>query len=275
MREHSIVRNPLTVIAIFAGIAEVSGTTVLPILDKSLQATFMWFVMGFPCALVGFFFVTLIFKHEVLYAPSDFRDDSSFLSARVRSAARDEKRKEDLAFVESEIERGARVSGVGTVTPAAAPGAPKRTLDVAQLKRTARGTYFLAERMVMDELEKEMRGRFSFESVVRTGKGLHVFDATVADGAKLTAIEIKYFSSSEVNASVVRNLLQRANEFYTTMSASEQSGFRLLFAIATDAPESEQQLIRDRVAEMAAHYSVPVDVRVFDMKELEGKLDRK
>ncbi len=75
------ISNPLTVIAIFAGITEVGATTVLPFLPPASQAVYMWFVILFPCALVALFFGTLNFNHRVLYAPSDYRDDQSFLAA--------------------------------------------------------------------------------------------------------------------------------------------------------------------------------------------------
>ncbi len=75
------VSNPLTVIAIFAGITEVGGTIVLPFLATANQSTYMWFLIVFPGALVLLFFATLNFNHRVLYAPSDYRADSSFLAA--------------------------------------------------------------------------------------------------------------------------------------------------------------------------------------------------
>lgn len=75
------VSNPLTVIAIFAAIAEVSGTVVLPFVSEANQGSFLWFLVIFPTALVLLFFLTLNFNHRVLYAPSDYREDSSFLAA--------------------------------------------------------------------------------------------------------------------------------------------------------------------------------------------------
>jgi predicted MarR family transcription regulator len=77
------VNNPLTIIAIFAALAEIAGTVALATVDKSLQGTFVWFVMGFPVLLVGAFFATLNFNPRVLYAPSDFRDEENFLSTLV------------------------------------------------------------------------------------------------------------------------------------------------------------------------------------------------
>ena len=75
------VGNPLTVIAMFAALAEVSGTAVLPFLAPQAQGLFVWFVMGFPILLVLLFFGTLNFNHRVLYAPTDYREDKSFLAA--------------------------------------------------------------------------------------------------------------------------------------------------------------------------------------------------
>lgn len=72
------VKNPLTIIAIFAGLAEVCGTLVLPLLEPEVQKTFVYFLMGFPSLLIISFFTILWFKHDVLYAPSDFRSDESF-----------------------------------------------------------------------------------------------------------------------------------------------------------------------------------------------------
>ncbi len=73
------VSNPLTIIALFAALAEVAGTVSLKFLDPSLQKIFIWFVMGFPTLIVVAFFLVLIFKREVLYGPGDFREDKSFL----------------------------------------------------------------------------------------------------------------------------------------------------------------------------------------------------
>lgn len=73
------ISNPLTIIAIFAALAEVAGASTLFALGADLQGIFIWFVMGFPSMLVCLFFLTLNFNPRVLYAPSDFRDEGNFL----------------------------------------------------------------------------------------------------------------------------------------------------------------------------------------------------
>jgi hypothetical protein len=81
------IQNPLTIIAIFAGLAEIAGTVALTAVSKEVQPIFIWFVMGFPTLLVVAFFATLNFNPKVLYAPSDFRTDDNFL--RVLSGGRE------------------------------------------------------------------------------------------------------------------------------------------------------------------------------------------
>ncbi len=73
------VSNPLTIIALFAALAEVAGTVSLKFLTSELQAIFIWFVMGFPILLVGLFFYVLITNPKVLYGPGDYRGDEAFL----------------------------------------------------------------------------------------------------------------------------------------------------------------------------------------------------
>ena len=79
------IKNPLTLIAVFAGLAEVAATGALPFLPDTIQQTFVWYVMLFPVLLVLAFFLTLNFNHGVLYSPSDFQDESNFLGVLTGS----------------------------------------------------------------------------------------------------------------------------------------------------------------------------------------------
>lgn len=76
----SSVKNPLTIIAMFAGLAEVSGAAVLPLLAEPNQKIYIWFLMIFPIFLVTLFFYTLHKKPESLYAPSDFEDEKNYMA---------------------------------------------------------------------------------------------------------------------------------------------------------------------------------------------------
>src|SRR5690606_11508692 len=73
------VSNPLTIIAIFSGLAEILATVALIQLPPEIQSIFVYFVMAFPTALVLLFFFVLYFKNTVLYAPSDYEDQAHYL----------------------------------------------------------------------------------------------------------------------------------------------------------------------------------------------------
>lgn len=105
------INNPLTIIAIFAALAEVAGTVALATVDKSLQPTFVWFVMLFPTIIVILFFITLNFNPKVLYAPSDFRDEANFLSIfsgqqLIQAGEKIEVNQDNFAEVKRELAQG-------------------------------------------------------------------------------------------------------------------------------------------------------------------------
>ena len=100
------VRNPLTIVAIFAALAEVAGIVALATLVGPLQTVFVWFVMGFPVLLLIAFFLTLNFNPRVLYAPSDFQDEDNFINTLMgtrRLVGDIETTAEQLDIAKSEI----------------------------------------------------------------------------------------------------------------------------------------------------------------------------
>ncbi|HDM8199279.1 TPA: ArsR family transcriptional regulator [Vibrio harveyi] len=88
------VSNPLTIVAIFAGVAEAFATGALVLLPIEIQQNFVYFVMLFPLVIVVTFFGILVTKPQVLYAPSDYSDEQNFIVAngieKVLSAKTDE-----------------------------------------------------------------------------------------------------------------------------------------------------------------------------------------
>lgn len=84
------IKNPLTIIAIFAGIAEVSGTTVLPFIAPANQLLFIYFLIVFPLLLIILFFLTLNFNNKVLYAPSDFKDEANYIKVNKYDISKQE-----------------------------------------------------------------------------------------------------------------------------------------------------------------------------------------
>lgn len=109
----SKVSNPLTIIAIFAGLAEINGTVVLALVPANIQEIFSWFIIAFPILLVVLFFATLNLNPKVIYAPSDFANEDNFMktlsysgkmfSSEQIEIVKDGKRKEEgIVLLEKE-----------------------------------------------------------------------------------------------------------------------------------------------------------------------------
>lgn len=85
------IKNPLTIIAVFSGIAEVSGTIVLPFIADENQLTFIYFLIVFPSVLIVLFFLTLNFNNKALYAPSDFSNEENYIKIFKYDESKQEK----------------------------------------------------------------------------------------------------------------------------------------------------------------------------------------
>ncbi|MFK5883030.1 MAG: hypothetical protein QM489_01670 [Candidatus Izemoplasma sp.] len=75
------VTNPLTIIAIFAGITEVMCSIALYYVSDKNEIWIIQFLVWFPLILVLLFFYTLNFNNKVLYAPSDYSNEDNFMMA--------------------------------------------------------------------------------------------------------------------------------------------------------------------------------------------------
>jgi hypothetical protein len=137
-KEMGHVKNPLTVIAIFAGIAETSGAAILPFLDKDIQGTFVWFLMFFPCLLIALFFGVLYKKHHVLYAPSDYKEDKSFVDLHFTTKVGFNILGRESPPIEALPTEAAEVRGGGEATEAAEVGEHAKEQGAVSLQPSPR-----------------------------------------------------------------------------------------------------------------------------------------
>ncbi|MGB3836256.1 hypothetical protein [Castellaniella sp.] len=75
------VKNPLTMVSVFATISEIAMAYVITTLPDKLQEIFIWFVMGFPTVLVFIFFFILYRKPAVFFSPGDYRREELYVSS--------------------------------------------------------------------------------------------------------------------------------------------------------------------------------------------------
>ena len=264
------IRNPLSVIAIFAGIAEISGTIVLPFVSPEHQGTFIWFLMLFPAVLVVLFFLTLWFNHQSLYAPSDWKDETNFFRGKARPSTAEEitlKQEEsiedatavDLETISADItENGDRRSNeVGSV-PFSAP----RSIDATR----NRLSFARAEDLLMKKLESELEGKLSRNiTFIENDSSQVVVDGVLDHEGVLTLIEALVFpngqpSRSKINSSVTRFL----NKFRSMFTGAANISSEPVVAIAGRG--------RPRwIHELSEPWNPRPIVKYYDLDELESQ----
>jgi hypothetical protein len=75
------IRTPISMIAIFAAVAEVAIIVGLTRTTGSIQDRMSWFAILYPSLLTLAFFLILYFRPAVLYSPGDYQTDANFLTS--------------------------------------------------------------------------------------------------------------------------------------------------------------------------------------------------
>lgn len=301
--KQSHIRNPLTVIAIFAGIAELSGTAVLPALEPAVQYIYVWFLMGFPTALVVLFFLVLYLKHHVLYAPSDFRDDKGWLSLAERRVYLEQR--VDRAIVEAREElsiEATEASALETSEPSGSPEDTEAPAPTAGANPTAESPYGDVRSRVREIFNqsipitrnqstdnlwvmRELAGaaleaETFFKEVIGRERGLswgsesmreHSRFDGISRGPPMVVLETQYTRHSAFGprANRLKKVLADVLSFYKSLSDSERTGFLFLYCIAYEEETfSRMAEFRTRLESLAVGLPFKTEVVLEHMSEL-------
>lgn len=279
------IKNPLTVIAIFAGTAEISGTAVLPLLGASSQETYLWFLMLFPFTLIALFFITLNWNHRVLYAPSDFQDEDNFVNILKKQSY-----KETLESIEEDIndtntleneaeeskineEKTIAFSTEGKLSISTKNERLERDKITQNIVRQQMQEYKIAERLVLEKLEKELNVTIENDMKMEIGNSNFRFDGIIHKGTTLTAIEVKYMRKRNAwNMSQWYRIIHHFQELYNNLSDVQKKNFSIIFAVVTDENiEDLQKYIQNKFKD----FIFPIAIQVYDFDSLVNEMAKK
>lgn len=257
--QHPIIKNPLTVIAIFSGLAEVSGTGVLPFIAPENQYVYIWFLMLFPSLLVIAFFLSLNFNPGSLYAPSDYKNEENFFRNRFRMATPEE-REEKLAGEISNVDVEESDSTTGPTQPNQVP---------ERIDRLAK--YYFSEKLALNRLSRELGLSFSEERAYEMPSGdSFLFDGVARIGNTIHVAEIKLINNLlMLNTKVIDAFLFRMESFSEYLSAHEHN---LRIHLVLVSSNDSFDMIRQTVSKTISKYKVPVDLHIYTMPELLAQL---
>lgn len=300
------VKNPLTVIAIFAGIAEISGTAVLPLIAPDNQALYIWFLMLFPFALISLFFLTLNFNHRVLYAPSDFRDEDNFVNILKKSTYSEvleyKEKETDAVVLEEVVESLSPQIQIDAITQPAEPAnsdtasAPRPSieqwvtsaetalleLDTAttrpqrnqidliarQISERRMRDARLAEKLALESLEKELGVSIDREMKIESGHSRFHFDGIARRGSSLTAIEVKYFRTRR-SAPMNMSMWQELRRSLETLfqSLSEEQRRDFSFVLVL-VSDNDADEVKRMAEKRLSDLPFPIAIKLYDFDAL-------
>jgi len=264
------IKNPLTIIAIFAGIAEISGTIILPLLSAQIQETYVWFLILFPCLLVMLFFAVLLIKPYVLYAPSDYKDDKSFTDFFKDEPVN--RRMEKLAEETNEVET--------TVTPqksnqeSVVDKTSKIPLTVIH-ERDIRAKIILSEEFAISKLSKDIGVEFKRNLTLKDDPNIR-FDAIGFSSGFVHVVEVKFSSGKMLSEKTLLNSFDKVQSVLRISPKSVKDNLQYIFAVIVDTNDvSQLSNIKEQITIFSRKYDFRINIHVYSFNELEKEFTAK
>jgi hypothetical protein len=281
------VKNPLSVIAIFAGIAEISGAAVLPHISPENQQLYIWFLMSFPFALIILFFITLNWNYKVLYAPSDFQNEENFVNLQKASFSETLSKLKDEVFEETDEEND-DLTANSIPEPTVSVNDFKETVSKSELKlevgqfstkeereeqrqivrklnRLRMREERAVERLLLDRIQNDLNVIIERDMKYESAGRRTMFDGVIRNGNNITAIEARRMNKNTVSVSYWMHIERRYNDFYSSLNESEKKEFSLIYSVVTDENVSElTQYLERKLTKLI----FPVTIKVYDFDEI-------
>lgn len=273
MKTITTVKNPLTVIAIFAGLAEVAGTVVLPFVAVTNQLVYIWFLMLFPTLLVIFFFLTLNYNSRVLYAPSDFRDESNYMEI-FRPSSTTERLVKLEAEVQESIDEGDETHDEEADNIEQNAYNIEKNVDLSQnaifgrMANDPKSKYILAENLVIDRLSYEFKMPARREMALNGNYGIsYLFDAIFNHKSGPILVEIKLLPEK----AYIRRLsetLRKIEQAVLAIPDYLRLNVRVLLVLVHEQSNIDAVRIKNQINQIVNSCSVQVEIRMYNLKVL-------
>lgn len=232
----SHVKNPLTIIAIFAGISEISATAVLPFISESIQKIFIWFIILFPFFLLVLFFITLWTKHHVLYAPSDFSSDENFLKVIPSTG---QEIKEKLIEETNDLKE---ISQKSVSTTDEVAESIKYNYNEPGFDTSAHENFALAEQLYLNTLRDKYGKKLGLQSTIQSRNMKIRVDGLYKEDDHWYLHEIKYFSSENIQMNGIGKNINNFIKFRSSSTLNKKLTYHI--HIVTPVNKKSREIIK-------------------------------
>lgn len=278
------IKNPLTVIAMFAAIAEISGTGVLPFIEPENQGIYIWFLIFFPVFLVGTFFLTLNFNHKVLYAPSDYKNEDNFFKSFGKATTQEKEEKlreeveevgeapEDSSSAEHDVPNNAESDPAEPESKAALLGGTATFVTNSERHADLMANVSLAEKLSIIKLSKDLGLEFRTDVRFETPSNRKIiFDGLALVKDKIHAVEVKLFRNEHINLSRMDKVLLEAEIMASQMKGIYSKELVIHFMAVIDNSTVDTNKVREQLARYLDRYNVKVKLHVVKLNDLKNE----
>lgn len=261
----------------FAAIAEISGTTILPFIEPENQSVYVWFLMLFPVLLVGAFFWTLNFNHKVLYAPSDYKDERNFIDpyGKASPEEQDKKLRDEVQELEAETpeENQNQDDNFDGKNTASTKDENTFTRINAFRYRRLMADVTLAEKLAVNRLSKELA--LNFKTDVRIDlpdlRRAVVYDALGINDKEVHAVEVKLFKAKRVDPHRFADALEQSEAASRRFEKFDSRDFTLHIFAVMDTSDVEIAILENTLGSFANRYKVKVKIHVTTLNDLQNE----
>jgi len=220
------VRNPLGIIALFISLIYGFASLVITVGGKTLEHNeripIIYFLILFPVIVLGAFLWLVVKHHKKLYAPSDYRDDKSFLETIDRDNYNKKLKNEYEEMMQAEellnSEKYSKMTRLDM-----------QTIQFDDFKKK----YLLVENLALNYIER-LYSLPVYRNVRIKGIRQFIFDGILVKEDEVIIIEVKFIKDLKRLDLIARQLLNRMVEqlaSYKTRRLLERNLKLLLFVV--------------------------------------------
>jgi len=289
-----LTRNPLGIIALFISLIYGFACLVLSTSIDNLHSScerlpLIWFIIIFPVVILIAFIYLVIFHHEKLYSPSDFRGDESFIQTIDKKKIKEKQLKEIQALETSQptnvevvnkeidtqtaVEDDNRTNKVEVVEKTKTVDEAIATVETLESKNEKLlEIYSKSEKWVAQELSLKYKLHFRRNIAIKTtAYGRFELDGLGQDGKRTYIIETKYWEADKSEKKLKVSIQEFLNKRQKLERIFKGKGeFKLIIALVFDRLANVNQT---DLVNFVTSISPTSEVEFFEFGELKKQFE--
>ncbi len=234
----SLSKNPLGIIALFISLiyafaCALLGVSLNNISEQNERLPLIWFIILFPVVILLAFIYLVVNHHEKLYAPSDYRDDNTFIKAMDTKAIQNKTKIEVKELAEAiKMDPSKEKASISSTTK----NSETKSIELDSI--TLEEKYKNAEKWSLNEFSLKHNLEITKnQEIVSSRFGKFQLDGIAKTEENFYAIEVKYWSKNLSSNSLKIKIQETLRHLNKVKSALTRRNFIPVIIIVMDSTD--------------------------------------